>query len=175
MTITSAVTSDVRLNDIIETTAVAVESDPANGQFVFTAKASAGPGVASTVTTGRHRIEVDEPPLLGGGDAAANPVQYYLAALLSCQVVTYRFWADRLGVAIDDLTLSAEGDIDIRGFFGLDPAVRPGFTAVRVTVTISGPESAERYAELRRIVDRHCPVLDLTAQPTPVQTNLVLA
>ena len=62
--------SEVRLNDIIESTAAAVEVDVANGQFVFVAQATAGDGVASTVTAGRHRIEVDEPPLLGGSDAA---------------------------------------------------------------------------------------------------------
>lgn len=167
--------SDVRLNDIIEATAAAVEVDPANGQFVFVARATAGAGVASTITAGRHTIEVDEPPLLGGADAAANPVQYYLAGLLSCQVVTYRFWADRLGITIDDLSLTGEGDIDIRGFFGLDPDIRPGFTAVRITVTISGPDAPERYAELIKTVDAHCPVLDLTANPTPIQTSLVLA
>ena len=167
--------SEVRLNDIIESTAAAVEVDVANGQFVFVAQATAGDGVASTVTAGRHRIEVDEPPLLGGSDTAANPVQYYLASLLSCQVVSYRFWADRLGIAFDQLSFAAEGDLDIRGFFGLDGDVRPGFSEIRVTATISGPETAERYAELRRVVDQHCPVLDLTARPTPVQTNLIVA
>lgn len=167
--------SDVRLNDIIEATAAAVDADPANGQFVFVAKATAGNGVASTITAGRHTLEVDEPPLLGGTDAAANPVQYYLAGLLSCQVVTYRFWADRLGLTIDELSLTGEGDLDIRGFFGLDPDIRPGFTEVRLTVTIRGPETAERYAELVRTVDSRCPVLDLTANPTPTRTNLVLA
>jgi uncharacterized OsmC-like protein len=166
--------SDIRLNDIIESTAAAVETDPANGQFVFLAKAIAGDGVASTITAGRHSIDVDEPPLLGGADTAANPVQYYLASLLSCQVVSYRFWADRLGIVIDELTFSAEGDLDIRGFFGLDPDVRPGFTEIRLTATINGPESPERYAELARVVQTHCPVLDLTVNPTPVVTDLVV-
>ncbi len=61
----------------------------------------------------------------------------------------------------------------MRGFFGLDDAVRPGFGAVRLRVRLLGPEPAERYAELHRAVEEHCPVLDLFANPTPVTTTRV--
>jgi hypothetical protein len=52
------------------------------------------------VRTGAHTFTVDEPPALGGADVAANPVQYALASLGSCQAITYRFWAEQLGVAV---------------------------------------------------------------------------
>jgi len=61
-----------------------------------------------------------------------------------------------------------EGDLDVRGFFGFDDTVRPGFSAVRVEVTVTGPESAGRYQELAAAVDEHCPVLDLFKNPVPV-------
>jgi putative redox protein len=51
--------------------------------------------------------------------------------------------------------------------------VRPGFTAVRVEVSLAGPESEERYAELAAAVDEHCPVLDLFTNPVPVSRALV--
>jgi len=53
--------------------------------------------------------------------------------------------------------------------------VRPGFTAVRVEVSVTGPESAERYAELATAVDEHCPVLDLFKNPVPVTRALAAA
>jgi uncharacterized OsmC-like protein len=68
-----------------------------------------------------------------------------------------------------------EGDLDIRGFSGFDDAIRPGFTAVRVEVTVTGPESAERYAELAAAVDEHCPVLDLFKNPVPVTRVIATA
>jgi uncharacterized OsmC-like protein len=68
---------------------------------------------------------VDEPPALGGADSAANPVQYALASLGSCQAITYRFWAEQLGIAVDSVSVRAEGDLDLRGFFGVDETVRP--------------------------------------------------
>ncbi|MCM6776160.1 OsmC family protein [Nocardia sp. CDC159] len=161
------------LNDITAATARAVAQDPAAAAVVFRASGRPEGTVATLVTAGHHTVRVDEPPNLGGADTAANPVEVYLAALIACHTVTYRFWAQRLGIVVADLAIEAEGDLDVRGFFGLDDAVRPGLQAVRVTVRIDGPEPAERYAELHRAVESHCPVLDLTAAPTPVESRLI--
>jgi uncharacterized OsmC-like protein len=89
--------------------------------------------------------------------------------------VTWRFWADKLGIAVDEITAHAEGDLDVRGFFGFQPAgdaVRSGFQEVRVVVKVTGPEPPERYRELQEAVDAHCPVLDLTRNVTPVATRV---
>lgn len=160
------------LNDISTATADAVAQDPANAAVVFRASGTPQGVVGSTITARSHRIQVDEPPTLGGDDTAANPLEVYLGALISCQIVTYRFWAQRLGIVVDDVAVEAEGDLDVRGFFGIDDQVRAGFQAVRVRVRISGPETEERYAELQAAVDAHCPVLDLTTGATPVETTL---
>ncbi len=167
-----APTADTPLNAIAAATDDAVRADPKNAAVVFAADASATTGVASEISARQFSITVDEPAALGGADAAANPVEYYLAALLSCQVVTYRFWAQRLGIQVDAIKLHAEGDLDVRGFFGLDDAVRPGFTQVRVVAEISGPEDADRYEALQEFVEAHCPVLDLTVNPTQVVSEL---
>jgi len=53
--------------------------------------------------------------------------------------------------------------------------VRPGFGAVRLDIRISGPETEERYQELRAAVDEHCPVLDLFANATPVSVSVAKA
>ncbi|MBY4129237.1 OsmC family protein [Rhodococcus fascians] len=165
-------TSVSHLGGVIAATDSAVQADVKNAQVVFRGSATAHDAVASTVTLGKFSVEVDEPPALGGENTAANPVEYYLASLLSCQVVTYRIWAERLGIVVDDIKAKAEGDLDVRGFFGFDDDVRPGFGEVRVVVTVSGPETRERYEELQQAVDDHCPVLDLTRNPTPIHTVL---
>ncbi len=157
---------------MVAATSDATSADTANGQVVFRAAAVAHDAVASTVHLGQYSIEVDEPPTLGGEDKAPNPVEYYLASLLSCQIVTWRFWAERLGIAVDGISARAEGDLDVRGFFGFDEAVRPGFSEVRVVMTVTGPETAQRYRELQEVVEKHCPVLDLTANPTTVLSSV---
>ena len=115
------------LNEIITATGTAVADDVDNAVVVFRAEGESVRQVATDIRIGGHRITVDEPPALGGEDTDPNPVETALAGLLSCQVVTYRFWAAQLGIPLDRIRVETEGDLDVRGFFGLDDAVRPGF------------------------------------------------
>ena len=150
----------------------AVAGDPARAQVLFTAQGTLVGVTEVDIRTGVHTFKVDEPRALGGENVAANPMQYALASLGSCQAITYRLWAVQLGICFDRLTVRVEGDLDTRGLLGFDDTVRPGFTAVRVEVTVAGPESAERYAELAAAVDEHCPVLDLFKNPVPVTRTI---
>ncbi|NIH77873.1 OsmC family protein [Amycolatopsis viridis] len=161
------------LTEVIEGTRQAVSADPANAAVSFTVAGTLVDGTATQVDVRvrDHAFRVDEPTPLGGTDTAANPVEYALAALGSCQVITYQFWAAKLGVPLDKVSVTVEGDLDLHGFFGFD-GTRPGFTEVRVTVELDGPAGPDAYADLKRQVDEHCPVLDLFRNPTPTQTSL---
>ncbi len=161
------------LDTLIIDTRTAITDDAANAQAVFAAEGTLVGVTEVDIRTGAHTFKVDEPAALGGADAAANPVQYALASLGSCQAITYRIWATHLGIEVDSITVRTEGDLDLRGFFGVDDGIRPGFTAVRVEVTVKGPESQERYADLAAAVDQHCPVLDLFQNPVPVTRSLL--
>jgi putative redox protein len=159
---------------IIAKTRQAIAEDTAKAQVVLTAQGTLTGVTEVDVKTGAHSFRADEPRSIGGGGTAASPVQYALASLGSCQAITYQFWAAHLGVTLDSVTVRVEGDLDLRGFFGVDDGVRPGFTAIRVEVTVTGPETEERYAELAAAVDAHCPVLDLFQNPVPVSRALHL-
>ena len=159
---------------VLDATELAVHADPAAAAAVFKARGASTGLVTTTIALGRHTIQTDEPATLGGHDSAPNPVEYALASLLSCQAVTYRFWAVKLGIEVADIDVSIEGDLDVRGFFGLDEQTRAGFAQIRVAVQVRGPEKPERYAELQAAVDAHCPVLDLFTNPTTVRTVLTV-
>ncbi len=165
-------TRDDTLRGVLATAATKFADEPGRAAITFRAAGSGGEGVRTHLRVGRHAMLVDEPPSFGGAGEAPNPLETALAALLSCQVVTYRLWAARLDVPLDEITIVAEGDCDVRGFYGLDDGVRPGFGAVRVTVTLTGPAAPERYQELAATVDAHCPVLDVFRTATPVTTTL---
>ncbi|AHI01803.1 OsmC family protein [Kutzneria albida] len=162
------------LSAVIEGTHQAVTADRSKASVSFTTINSLVPGSRTevAVTARDHKFTVDEPAALGGEDLAANPVEYALAALGSCQVITYQFWAAKLGIQLDSVSVRVDGDLDLHGFFGFDEQTRAGFTEVRVHVDLGGPEEPARYQELREAVDRHCPVLDLFRNPTPLQTTL---
>ncbi|MGP5218487.1 OsmC family protein [Arthrobacter rhombi] len=149
-----------------------IGQNTASASLQFRATADPVGSVGSTIRAGRHEFTVDEPAALAGDDVAASPVEYALGALISCQVVVYRLYAHQLGISIDSLDISADADLDVRGLFGIEEQVRPGFGDVRLTVEVSGPDAEERYAELQAAVDAHCPVLDIFTNPTPVTTTL---
>lgn len=149
-----------------------IASSAKNAQLTFSAKGSAQGSVSSVITAGKHTFTVDEPAPLAGDDVAPSPVEYALGALISCQIVVYRLYAHNLGLTIESLDVTAEGDLDVQGLFGADETVRPGFAAVRVNVDVTGPDSDEAYQELQTTVDAHCPVFDIFTNPTPIDVTV---
>jgi putative redox protein len=129
------------LTELVAATKTALSADPKQAQATFAAHHDlVGPCEVTVKVGSGHEFRVDEPEALGGGNAAANPVEYALAALGSCQAITYRVWAAQLGVTLDKVAISIDGDIDLRGFFGVDDRVRAGFNAVRINVSLQGPD-----------------------------------
>lgn len=157
----------------IAATTEAVGNDAANAQVVVRTKGHLTGQIESTFRSGKHQVVVDEPGALAGNDAAPGPVDYAVIALASCQAVTYRFWAEKLGIQLDDIEVSVEADLDLQGFFGLDDAVRPGFSNVRVEVTPIGPDPS-RFSELAEAANAHCPVLDLFSNATPIEHKVAV-
>ncbi|PFG30065.1 OsmC family protein [Paramicrobacterium agarici] len=150
-----------------------IQNAPSSANLTYTVTGEGTGSVASTITAGKHTFTVDEPAALAGDDIAASPVEFALGALISCQIVVYRLYAQNLGIQVDDIRATAEGNLNVKGLFGVDAAVRPGFNDVRLTITVTGPETQERYDELHAAVDAHCPVLDLFANATPVTVDVV--
>lgn len=134
-----------------------------------------GTATEVSVQAGAHSYTIDEPAGLGGTDKGANPVEHLLGALGACQVITFQVWADKLGIAVDGVDIALTGELDLRGFFGIDPDVRPGFSSIEVAVQITGPETQERYEELVETVERHCPVLDSLGNQVPVRATYATA
>lgn len=162
------------IKDIFEDSAELFARDHDAARFIVSVGNDLVGPMEVAVRMGDKAAKVDEPQAFGGGDTGPNPVQVALASLGSCQAITYRFWSEKLGIHIDHLRVEVQGDIDLRGLFGVHGAVRPGFGEVEVTVQITGPEPAERYEALRHAVDEHCPVLDVFANPVSVRTSLVI-
>nr|WP_257908385.1 OsmC family protein [Janibacter limosus] len=96
-----------------------------------TTRGSLVTGTEVTLTSRQFSYTIDEPPAPGGTDKGANPVEHLLAALASCTVISYRVWADKLGLTVDTIDVDLRGDLDLAGFLGTDDSVRPGFPGHR--------------------------------------------
>ena len=149
-----------------------IDKNRASSHLTYRVEGVGEGGVATRIRSGKHEFVIDEPAPLAGDDVAASPVEYALGALIGCQVVVYRLYAQALGIQVDDVRVNAEGDLDAARLLGKDPSVRPGFSAIRVHVEITGPETQERYEELRAAVEANCPIQDLFSNPTPITATL---
>ena len=82
-------------------------------------------------------LHADEPPILAGQDDGANPVEHLLNALAACVTTSMVAHAAVRGIHIEALESELEGDIDLRGFLGLDEDVPKGFTDIRVKFKVN--------------------------------------
>jgi uncharacterized OsmC-like protein len=161
-----------QLQQVFSDNHAALTQNPQQSVFTFIAESRGQEGLHRRVTIRDFSVDVDEPPVLGGTDHAPNPVEYALAALATCQEITYRLHAAALGIPLREVSVKLEGDVDLRGFFGVDNAVRPGFREIRGTVHFDSPAPFEQLQKLKDVVDAHCPVLDLFRNATPVRLDL---
>ena len=157
------------------------------GKVAFKARSSWKRGTKSEVTVDsvlaggnemspasrRFAVAVDEPPYLGGADAAPNPVEVLLAALAGCVTAGIATNADMFGVPIDAMNIELEADVDARGMLGHDKSVRNGVTDIRYTVTIQSPASEEQVRRCKETIDRKSPVRDTLANPVNITSRLV--
>jgi len=147
-------------------------SDAARAQATFTSTSRLGAGFRSEVRLREHSLTVDEPQGIGGSDAGPTPIELVLAALGTCQEITYRAFATALGIPLKGVAVTVEGDIDFRGFFAIDDRIRAGFERIRVHVNLDSTASEEELNQLRDAVNRHCPVLDMLTTPVPTATTM---
>lgn len=110
----------------------------------------------------------DEPPVLLGGDKAANPVEFVLHALAACLTTTMVYHAASRGIMIKTVGSELEGDIDVRGFTGLADDVRKGYHHVRVKMRVQSDAPAEQLAELAKF----SPVYDIVSNSLPVEVTV---
>ena len=111
-----------------------------------------GFAIGGTDVPRRFSIDIDEPLELGGGNAYANPQEYLLAALNACMIVGYTALCALQGITLQKLEITTEGDIDLRGFFGLDPAVAAGYRELQARIVVKGDGSEEQFRKIHEMV-----------------------
>ena len=160
------------LKDIIVATQADLRANPDHALATFSANSRQVEGLRSETKIRQFSLTIDEPPTLGGTDTGPNPVELVLAALATCQEITYRAYATALGIPLESVSVNLEGSLDLRGFFAVKDGVRSGFNDVRGVVNLKSSASASDLAKLKDVVDAHCPVLDILREPVPVDLRL---
>jgi len=116
-------------------------------------------------------LVADEAEMLLGTDNGANPVEHLLHALASCVTTSTVYHAAARGIAVEEVESTLEGELDLRGFLGLDPAIRNGFQGIRMKLFIKGDISDEQLHELSLLGPRFSPVYDSVARGLPISVT----
>ena len=117
----------------------------------------------------QFELHADEPPILAGNDEGANPVEHLLNALAACVTTSMVAHAAVRGIRIEELESELEGDIDLRGFLGLDNDVPKGFTDIRINFKVKTDIS--NLERLKRLTT-FSPVLNTLTQGTNVDIQV---
>jgi len=130
-------------------------------------------GFLSEISARHHTIISDQPQSFEGTNKGPKPSELLLAALAACQEVTWRIYADTMGIQIDRISIELRGIQDLRGFMGVDDSIPAGFVKIEGDVSIDSPATSEQLAKLQKIVDAHCPVMDDLKRSVPMSLKLV--
>ncbi len=113
----------------------------------------------------------DEPEVLLGKDLAPNPVEYIIHALAGCLTTTIVYHAAARGYEIKKMQTTIEGELDLRGFLGIDPSVRKGYNDIKVTIDLAGDFTEEEKLEILSLTSFSA-VLDILTHGVPVKICL---
>jgi uncharacterized OsmC-like protein len=122
----------------------------------------------------RFSIDIDEPRELGGSNSFANPQEHLIAALNACMTVGYVAQCAERGITLESLAIETDGEIDLRGFLGIDPAVPPGYENLNYTVRIKGNGTKAQFAEIHQAVMATSPNFYNMSRPVPLKPALVV-
>ena len=116
-------------------------------------------------------LDSDEPAILLGKDQGPNPGEYLLHALSACVTSGMVYHAAARGITIEEVESSIDGDVDLRGFLGIDKNVRNGFQEIRLKFKIKADVPDEQLQELCAIGQQYSPVLDSISKGVPVKVT----
>jgi uncharacterized OsmC-like protein len=122
----------------------------------------------------RFSIDIDEPCELGGSNCFANPQEHLLAALNACMTVGYVAQCAVRGITLESLEIETDGEIDLRGFLGIDSAVPPGYEKLHTVVRIKGSGTRQQFSEIHEAVMATSPNFHNVSRPVDLKPTLVV-
>jgi uncharacterized OsmC-like protein len=117
-----------------------------------------GEGLACKVETGRAVVEAGLHPATGGSGLQACSGDMLLEALVACAGVTLRAVATALEIPIQGGTVTAEGDLDVRGTLGVAKDAPVGFRDIRLSFDVQADVAPDKLETLKKLTERYCVV-----------------
>jgi len=164
----------------------AVKAQPELAEFQFRARNRWVSGTHSQTRTtdfyaaGEERthrrddlvLDVDHPQVLVADANGPAPVEYLLHALAGCLTAGLINIAAARGVTLYEVESTVEGDIDLRGIFGMSDEVRNGYQGIRAHFRLSGDAPEETLRGLVEQSRARSAVFDVLTNGVPVSVDV---
>lgn len=122
----------------------------------------------------RFSIDIDEPRELGGTNRHANPQEHLIAAFNACLMVGYVAQCAVRGITLESLEIETDGEIDLRGFLGINSAVPAGYENLNYVVRIKGSGTRDEFAEIHEAAVATSPNFYNLSRPVGLKPTLVV-
>ncbi len=141
--------------------------EPTSAKITLTAKGSTeDTPVACSVDIGRAVYAAQAHGGVGGPGTAACSGDLLLGALAACAQITCQMVATAMDLAVNDIGVEVEGDLDLRGTLGIDRDVPVGFEEIRLRFVIDAPElDDDQINTLIEKSERYCVVMQTLTTP----------
>jgi uncharacterized OsmC-like protein len=119
---------------------------------------------------GDTRLNAVAHPSVGGYDDTPCSGDLLIASYAACQEITLRLVAVAMGIQIDKVELTVEGEWDVRGTLGVDRETPVGYTKIHTTINVVSDAPQEQVQKLLDRYERYC-VVGATLRNPPEITN----
>ena len=152
-------------------------ADPASSQITLKARGGqTETPIACSVAIGRAIHNAQAHAGVGGAGTGACSGDMLLGALSACAQITCQMVATSMGIPVERIEVTVEGDLDLRGTLGISKDVPVGFERLRVRFDLTAPNATpEQLSALREKTEQYCVVMQTLTQPPPLQTDWVTA
>jgi uncharacterized OsmC-like protein len=148
---------------------------PEAALITLRAEGRLGENITCRVETGKAMVEAGLHPATGGDGLAVCSGDMLLEALAACAGVTLRAVATALEIDVRGGVVKAEGDLDFRGTLGVAKDTPVGFREIRLRFELESDAPEDQLANLVRLTERYCVVLQTLRGAPPVATAVARA
>jgi len=128
--------------------------------------------IACKVETGRALEVAGLHPATGGSGPELCSGDMLLEALVACAGVTLKAVATALEVPLRSGTVSAEGDLDVRGTLGVAKDAPVGFAQIRLRFDLDTDAPLDKLDQLLKLTERYCVVYQTIRNGPPVEISV---
>lgn len=153
------------------------KNDPNSSRITLRAKGGqTNTPVACSVDIGRAIYNAQAHTGVGGTGTAACSGDLLLGALAACAQITCQMVAASMGIPIQHIEVTVDGDLDLRGTLGISKDVPVGFQRIQLRFHIVAPAATtEQLRGLREKTEQYCVVMQTLTQPPSLRAEWVEA